>query len=59
MKPLAMSFQLVLNGKRLHAEIEIVMDDGTVISRLLPANEKLTIHFDDLTKEAIPSPKSA
>ena len=59
MKPLAMSFQLVIKDKRLHAEIEIVLEDGTTINRMLPANERLSIHFDDFLKESTPPPKAA
>ena len=48
MKPLAFSFQLVIDAeKRLAAEIEIVYDDGTVVNRTVPANERFTVHFDE------------
>lgn len=59
MKPLAMTFQLVIKDKRLHAEVEIVFDDGSTVCRILPANERLTIHFEDLIKDPIPSLKTA
>lgn len=51
MKALAMSFQLVIKDNRLHAEVEVVLEDGTTVARTLPANERLTIHFDDLVKQ--------
>jgi hypothetical protein len=59
MKPLAMSFQLVIKDQRLHAEVEIVLEDGSTIFKVLPANERLTIHFDDLVKQSTPPPKAA
>lgn len=50
MKPLAMSFQLVINeNKRLVAEIEIVYDDGSTVFRKIPANGRMVIHFDEVT----------
>jgi hypothetical protein len=51
-RPLAMSFQLVIDErKRLAAEIEIVWDDGSTLFKRLDANERLTLHFEDLAKE--------
>lgn len=56
--PLALSFQLVIGpDKRLHAELEIVMEDGSLVSKTLPANERVTIHFEDLA--ASDPPKAA
>lgn len=53
--PLAMSIQLVITKeKRLAIELELVMEDGTVINRTISANEKLTIHFDQLVNELLP-----
>ena len=50
MKPLAMSFQLVLgqDDRRLYAEIEIVYEDGSTAFRRVPANNRVTLHFDEV-----------
>lgn len=61
MRPLAISFQLVIDQhKRLAAELEIVFEDGSVVNKTLPANERLTIHFDDLENDHLSiRPKSS
>lgn len=47
-KPLAMSFQLVIDDKkRLAAEIEIVWSDGSTTFKRVGANERFTLHFED------------
>ena len=52
-RPLAISFQLVIDeSKRLAAEIEIVWDDGSTSFKRVSANERLTLHFEDLAREA-------
>jgi len=59
MKPLAMTIQFVLSqeDRRMYAEIEIVLEDGSIVSKMIPANERLTLHFEDLAK--VEPPKAA
>ena len=52
-KPIAMSFQLVLDEKRrLAAEVEVIWADGSTTLKRIGANERVTLHFEDLEKEA-------
>ena len=53
MRPLAISVQMVMDcNRRLCAEIEVVFEDGETILKKLPANTRLTLHFDELRQEA-------
>lgn len=53
MKPIAMTLQLVLgmNDRRMYAEIEFVMEDGSIVSRKMPVNTSIRVDFDELHKE--------
>lgn len=54
-RPLAMSFQLIIDDrKRLCAEIEVVWESGETTFKRIDANERLTLHFDDLLPDARP-----
>lgn len=56
MKPLAMSFQLVIDErKRLCAEIEVVWENGETTLKRIDANERFTVHFDDLLEPVKPN----
>lgn len=54
MKPLAMTLQLVLGSddRRMYAEIEFVMDDGSIVMRRMAVNTRLRVNFDEIVAEA-------
>lgn len=57
MKPLAMSFQLVMDKKRrLAAEVEIVFEDGSTATKRVPANERMTFFFGEAGLEELVPP---
>jgi len=52
MRPLSLTFQLVLDEhKQLATEIEVIYEDGQILTKRLPANERMTLYFADLAGE--------
>lgn len=59
MNILALSFQLLLDEhKRLAAEVEIVTSEGETILKRIPANERLTLFFDEHSSHVSIRPKA-